>query len=383
MKKILIITTVSGFLYKFEMDNVCILRDLGYEIHYAANEHVPNYIYDKSVLDKNGVIFHHVDIAQSPYERRQNKKALNQLKELVKKEGIGYIHCHTPVGGMMGRLLGKCFKDIKIIYTTHGFHFYAGSPMINKLIYYNVEKYLAKYTDILITINSEDYVSARRFKLKPGGQVFRIPGVGLDTDSFKPLSEEQKHICRKDIGLTDDMFFLLSVGEFSQNKNHSSVIRMISEMKKDGEDLSRFRYGICGDGYYRSDIEAQIRESGLDDIVKLYGYQHPVQPFMGIADAMIFPSRREGLGMAALESLAMGVPVIASDNRGTREYMIHEENGYICPWDDIEGYRKNLKRFMSLSEEELHRMKEFCVKSAEPFEKRYVNLIMRGIYERM
>ena len=79
MKKILIITTVSGFLYKFEMQNVRILRGLGYEVHYAANEHVPAYIYDKKELDKNGVIFHHVDIAQSPYERKMNKKALGQL----------------------------------------------------------------------------------------------------------------------------------------------------------------------------------------------------------------------------------------------------------------------------------------------------------------
>ena len=81
MKKILIITTVSGFLYKFEMDNVRILRELGYEVHYAANEYVPNYIYDKEELTRNGVIFHHIDIYQSPYERKQNKIALKQLKE--------------------------------------------------------------------------------------------------------------------------------------------------------------------------------------------------------------------------------------------------------------------------------------------------------------
>lgn len=383
MKKILIITTVSGFLYKFEMGNVRILRELGYEVHYAANEHVPAYIYDKSVLDKNGVIFHHVDIAQSPYERKQNRKALERLKEIVKSEGISYVHCHTPVGGMLGRLLGKAFKELKIIYTTHGFHFYAGAPLKNKLVFYNVEKYLAKYTDVLITINSEDYVSARRFKLRPGGQVFKIPGVGLDTESFRPLSEEQRNIYRGELGLGPDIFFLLSVGEFSRNKNHSMVISMLAEMRDKGEDISRIRYGICGDGYYRDEIEAQIRESGLGDIVTLYGYQNPVQPYVGSADAMIFPSRREGMGMAALEALAMGVPVIASDNRGTREYMIHEENGYICPWNDIYGYMYNLKKLMALTDEELKRMKDYCVKSTEPFDKKYVELIMRSIYERL
>lgn len=385
MKKILIITTVSGFLYKFEMENVRILQELGYEVHYAANENVPAYIYDKEELTKRGIIFHHVDIYQSPYERKQNKLALKKLKELVRKEGIQYIHCHTPVGGMLGRQLGKDYKKtgIKVIYTTHGFHFYSGAPLKNRLVFYNAEKMFAKWTDVLITINSEDYVNARKFRLKPGGQVFKIPGVGLDLDKFKPVSDEERNIYRKKLGLSDDTFFLIAVGEFSRNKNHATVIKMFSEMKKDGEDLDKIHFGICGEGYFRNELEKQIRKEGLEDTITLYGYQNPIQPFLGAADALIFPSRREGLGMAALEALAMGVPVIAADNRGTREYMIHEENGYICPWDDVDGYRRNLKKVMELSKEELARMREFCVKSVEPFDKRYVSLIMRGIYERI
>ena len=385
MKKILIITTVSGFLYKFEMENVRILQELGYEVHYAANENVPNYIYDKNELAKHGIIFHHVDIYQSPYERKHNKIALKKLKELVRKEGIQYIHCHTPVGGMLGRQLGKDYRKtgIKVIYTTHGFHFYAGAPLKNRLVFYNAEKMFAKWTDVLITINSEDYVNARKFRLKPGGHVFKIPGVGLDLEKFKPVSGEERRIYRERLGLSDDSFFLISVGEFSRNKNHASVIRMLSNMKKNGEDLKRLHYGICGDGYYRNELEEQIIREELEETVTLYGYQNPIQPFLGAADAMIFPSRREGLGMAALEALAMGVPVIAADNRGTREYMIHEENGYICPWNDVDGYCRNLKKFMELSGEELKRMKEFCVKSVEPFDKKYVSLIMRGIYERL
>lgn len=385
MKKILIITTVSGFLYKFEMDNVRILQELGYEVHYAANEYVPNYIYDKNELTERGIIFHHIEIAQSPYERKKNKLALKALEELVEKEGIGYIHCHTPVGGMLGRLLGKAFteKGIKVIYTTHGFHFYSGAPLKNKLVFYNAEKYFAKYTDILITINSEDYVNARKFRLRPYGQVFKIPGVGIDLDEFSPVSAQKKKEYRQTLGIPDDTFFILSVGEFSRNKNHMSIIRMLSDMKNDGESLENLHYGICGEGYYRSELEEAIRTNGLEDIITLYGYQDPIQPFIGASDATIFPSRREGLGMAALESLAMGVPVIAADNRGTREYMIHEENGYICAWNDISGYRDNLKRIRSLSDKEREGMRDFCIKSVEPFDKKYVSLIMRGIYERL
>ena len=359
MKKVLIITTVSGFLYKFEMDNVKILQDLGYEVHYAANRYVPNYIYDEEELVRRGVIFHHIDIAQSPFERKMNKKALGQIIDIIEKEDIKLIHCHTPVGGVLGRMAKKkcAAKGVKVIYTT------------------------ARSTDVIITINSEDYSNARKFRMREGGMVYKIPGVGIDLEAFKPMSDEEKRSARQMLGISPDTFFLLSVGEFSRNKNHITVIKMLKKMK-DEKTLGDLKYGICGDGYYREELIQTVEKLGLSDVVTFFGYRTPVQPVLGCADAFIFPSRREGLGMAAIEALAMGVPVIAADNRGTREYMIPEENGYICAWDDCEAYKKNLETIRHLSPERLRKMKEYCRSSVEQFDKKNTVLIMSGIYER-
>lgn len=383
MKKVLIITTVSGFLYKFEMDNVKILQDLGYEVHYAANRYVPNYIYDEEELVRRGVIFHHIDIAQSPFERKMNKKALGQIIDIIEKEDIKLIHCHTPVGGVLGRLAGKkcAARGVKVIYTTHGFHFYKGAPKSSYMLFYMAEKYLAKSTDVIITINSEDYSNARKFRMREGGMVYKIPGVGIDLEAFKPMSDEEKRSARQMLGISPDTFFLLSVGEFSRNKNHITVIKMLKKMK-DEKTLGDLKYGICGDGYYREELIQTVEKLGLSDVVTFFGYRTPVQPVLGCADAFIFPSRREGLGMAAIEALAMGVPVIAADNRGTREYMIPEENGYICAWDDCEAYKKNLETIRNLSPERLRKMKEYCRSSVEQFDKKNTVLIMSGIYER-
>ena len=109
------------------------------------------------------------------------------------------IHCHTPVGGVLGRLVGRyCRREkLRVIYTAHGFHFFKGAPLINNSVYYVVEKFLARWTDRLVLINQEDYESALKFRMKKGGKVFQIPGVGMDMKKFTPLSLSLIHILHR------------------------------------------------------------------------------------------------------------------------------------------------------------------------------------------
>lgn len=112
-----------------------------------------------------GVWAHHIDIARSPFLFAQNKRALRQLLWLVHRFRIQAIHCHTPVGGVLGRLAGRLCEGQRpvVMYTAHGFHFYKGAPVFNWLTYYQVERLLARDTDVLIVINEEDYQAARTF----------------------------------------------------------------------------------------------------------------------------------------------------------------------------------------------------------------------------
>ncbi len=381
-KHILIVTTTNDFLRKFELNNVKILQQMGYTVHFAANMKEPHYISDEEKIRAMGVVTHHIEIARSPFLLRENRKALRQIMELLKQYPIGAIHCHTPVGGVLGRLAGKRSKGQKpvVIYTAHGFHFYRGAPLVNHLIYYQVERFLAHYTDILIVINEEDYRNARRLWLRRGGHVYKIPGVGLNCDLFRPLPEEERLAWRERLGIGNDEFFFISVGELNENKNHKIVLEAFGRMKERGKDISKIRYGICGDGFYREKLEQWILERGLDDTVALYGHCTNVFEIVGCADAMIFPSKREGLGMAGLEALAMGVPVIASDNRGTREYMEHRKNGFVCRHDDVEGFIRAIESVRNLSEERREKMKAYCIESVKPFDRSYACAVMRRIY---
>lgn len=381
-KQILILTTTRDFLGKFETGNVRILKRMGYTVHYAANMSEQDDLYDREEIEKLGIESHHIDIERSPFMIRNNRKAFLQLIELVRKYGISLIHCHTPVGGLLGRLAGRYFgKDrLKVIYTAHGFHFYKGAPWLNNSIYYQVERFLARYTDILVVINSEDYASAGKFRLRKGGAVYRIPGVGLDTERFHIFSEEEKKRGREALDIGAETLFLLSVGEINENKNHEIILRALALMKRRGQDISGIQYVICGDGFFRGRREKQIQSMGLDENVKIYGYRKDIPDILGCANALVFPSKREGLGMAALESLAMGIPVIAADNRGTREYMKDGVNGYICKSGDVEDYIRGIQNIRDMDVEKRRKMQIKCRETVERFDRAYVDEIMGEVY---
>lgn len=381
-KQILILTTTRDFLGKFETGNVKILKEMGYSVHYAANMEDQRDLFYEKDMEELGIYVHHIDIERSPYMARNNKRAFHQLTEIVRKYRISVVHCHTPVGGVLGRLLGRYFAGdgVKIIYTAHGFHFYKGAPLINNSVYYCAERLLAHYTDILVVINEEDYTSATRFRLRKGGRVYRVPGVGLDTDRYHIFTDEERLRGRKALGIKEDQLFIVSLGEINENKNQIAVLRALAFMRESGQDISGVVYGICGDGFFREYIEKQIRNMRLEDQAKVFGYRRDVQEILGCADASVFPSKREGLGMAALESLAMGVPVIASDNRGTREYMKDGQNGYVCGAQDIKGFAGGINKIWFMNEDEKKKMKVRCRETAERFEKRYTEKIMREVY---
>ena len=361
VKKSLIITTVGGFVSRFEMDNVHIMQKLGYEVHYAANFNNTVYEFDKNELINNGIVLHHVDIDKNPYNIVSLYKNYKEILEIAKTEKINLIHCHTPVGGVLGRLVGRKI-DCKVIYTAHGFHFYKGAPMKNWMFYYPVEKILARYTDCLITINEADYKQSQKMKAK---HTVRIPGIGIDLDRFKPGRKYER---------TGDIFRVVSVGELNQNKNHQVVIKAINLLND-----KNIQYDIYGKGDGKERLEKMIAEYHMNDQVHLRGYVNDTRSVLYNADCFVFPSIREGLGMAALEAMACGVPLIAADNRGTREYARHGENAYVCEPNDEESFAYYIKKIKE-NPETAEELLANALKTVQWFSKEHTDKIMEQVY---
>ena len=241
-KKILIITTAGGFLPQFEMNDVKILAEQGYEIHYASNFDNPVYEMDIGMLEKLGLRLHPISISKSPIHIRHGLKAFHEIASIIRREEITALHCHNPMGGVLGRLAafvcgaGKSY----VIYTAHGFHFYKGAPLLNWLLFYPAEWLLAMATDCLITINKEDDRRTARFMHGRLRSAYRIPGVGVDTKKFAP-DKEMRGQMRQQLQIADNTFYILSVGEVNRNKNHEVIIRALAELG----DAAVF-YCICG-----------------------------------------------------------------------------------------------------------------------------------------
>lgn len=374
MKKVLFITTISGFLQQFEMNDVHILQKSGYEVHYATNFNNPIYEVDIDVLKHMGIVLHQIEIQKSPGRLMQNTKALRRLTALIKKEKFDIIHCHNPMGGVLGRLAAAFSGErAYVIYTAHGFHFYNGAPVKNWLLYYTAERLLAHWTDMIITINREDYLRACKFHLRKNGRVEWIFGVGVDTERFKakPQMRRQK---RKELGIPENFFHIVTAAELNVNKNQKIIIEALAGLKD-----KEICYSICGKGDNAENLERLIHELQLEQRVRLLGYRTDMEEILQTADCFAFPSIREGLGIAAVEALCCGVPLIAADNRGTREYAFDNYNSIVCRADNVTDFREAIRRMYS---DPLYRglLSSHCRETSENFSREAVGKIMGNIY---
>ena len=345
MKKALIVTTVSGFVPQFELNNVHLLQELGYEVHYASNFQNVSYGKDNKRLEGTGIVCHQVDFERSPFAIKQNRRAFRQLKQIVEQEAPELVHCHTPVGAALTRAVcagQQKMHKLRVIYTAHGFHFYKGAPFKYWLLFYPVERWLARCTDVLITINKEDYERAKRFSRRKRTKVEYVPGVGIDMDywSGRGLLPEERQIIRervrKDLGVSTEEKMLLSVGELIPRKNHLVVIEALAEKPP----KQPYKYFICGQGVLHEELEQQIKEKGLSDKVVLLGYREDIRSLLYAADLFVFPSKQEGLPVALLEAMAAGTEVAASDIRGNRD-LLELSEGELSDYD-----RENVKKKM-------------------------------------
>ena len=323
MKKVLFVATVvKTHIMEFHIPYLKMFKEMGWETAVAARND-----YENQVDCVIPYCDHYYDV---PFERNPlkpgNLKAYKSLKQVIDESAYDIIHCHTPVGAMLTRLAAKQARRrrTKLFYTAHGFHFYKGAPFINWILYYPVEKWLSRYTDVLITINTEDYERAKSFK---AGKVFYVPGVGIDLKKFNVGCVDKKSK-RKEIGVQLDDFVLLSVGELISRKNHEVVIRAMEVLKQDRK-LEHLEYVICGRGTYEPELKKLAVELKVADHVHFLGYRSDICEICNCSDLFIFMSRQEGLPVALMEAMACGLPIVCSNIRGNKDLIDDGVTGLI------------------------------------------------------
>ena len=323
-KNALVIATIGAFIRSFELNNISILQQMGYTVHVATNMHYSQYAFldFERIFKERNIIAHHIDFERSPFSK-SNFKAKKQIQNIIAENEISLVHCHTPVGGVIGRLAAKKFRKsgLKLIYTVHGLQFYNGAPKKDWMLFYPVEKLLSRYADAMITINLEDYETVKaKMKAKKN---YYVPG------------RAEK---RAELGIKDDQIFLLSVGELNDNKNHCIVINALSKLNN-----KKIKYIIAGVGPIKETLQSLISALGLQKQVFLVGQRPDIPELLKCADIFVFPSIREGLSVSLMEAMAGGVPVICSKIRGNVDLIDDGKGGILCEVNSADDYANGIK----------------------------------------
>lgn len=335
--KILYTATVLSHICQFHLPHMKMLQEKGWEVHVAAHDN----------LDvKNGLLLKYCDrFIEVPFSRSpassSNIKAHRQLKQLLQQEHYDVILCNTPVGGIVTRLAAKKTRKqgTKVIYMAHGFHFFNGAPKKNWIAYYSIEKHMAKFCDMLITVNEEDYALAKE-KFSRRTKIEHIHGVGVDEQRFHPATEEEQRSMREAEGLSAEDFVILCTGELNENKNQSTLIRAAAIIK---DKVPNLKVLLAGNGPKEQELRDLTASLGLQEIVKFLGYRPDLERITPAVDLVVSCSFREGMPLNIIEAMLCKKPVVASHNRGHDE-LVTDKTGVLILPKDTEGFASAVEK---------------------------------------
>jgi glycosyltransferase EpsD len=335
MKKILFCATVDSHFKAFHLPYMKWFRDKGWIVDVAANGtlKLPN------VNNK-----YNIPIQRSPFHV-DNVRAYKELSNIINNNNYSIIHSHTPMGGVLTRIAARKSRKsgTKVFYTAHGFHFCKGAPLTNWLSFYPVERMLAHFTDHLITINEEDFQLAVNHKFQ-ARKISHVNGVGVDCERYKPISNELKKRKRRLLGFHQNDFLMIYTAEFSKNKNHQLLIKLMKLVKKKSPNVKLL---LAGEGILLEDIKALTKRLGVENEIVFLGYRKDIDEILPLCDVAVSTSYREGLPVNIMEAMASGLPIIATHNRGHVELVKNGTNGWLIENQNIDSMNKKINQLIT------------------------------------
>lgn len=326
-RRILYTATSDVHIKTFHIPYLKWLKSEGFEVHLA--------------IEKRGEVdlafcdyIYYIPFKRNPFHP-QNLKAYRQLRKIIHDHHFQLIHCHTPAVSVLTRLAAITArrKGTVVLYTAHGFHFFKGAPLKLWLLYYPVEKLLSIVTDVIITINKEDYdLITRNFSNQ---RSYQIKGIGVNTAKFRTVTSAEKLQLRLKHGYREEEFILLYVAEFIDRKNQSFVITALPELRKVVPDVKVI---LVGKGPMLETVKQLVKSNHSEANVSFLGWRDDVEELAALADIGISSSKQEGLGLGLAEEMLCSIPIVATSDRGHREMIVHGENGFMFPQGDVKDF---------------------------------------------
>ena len=373
--KILFVSNVRSHIGQFHTNFINVLKENGHTIDVSCFDNSA----DKDGFDFKSINkFHYIPLQRSPY-KKENIKAIKELKELIKKENYDIIHCHTPMGAVAARVAAKQAKSkAKVIYTAHGFHFFKGASKMNWLFFYPVEKMLAHYTDTLININQEDYALANAKKFKVKDQIIKVNGVGVDLSKFTAVTPQAKLQLREEYGFRKDDFLLIYPADLVTGKNQEMIFKAVKILR---DKIPTIKLLLPGHQKMITEYKQMVKSMGIENNVEFMGYRRDIARLVAMCDVSVSASRREGLPVNLIEALAIGKPIVATRVRGNSDIVEDGVNGFLVELDNYEQMAEKLLEIYS-NPSLAEKMGQEAVKLSKKYSIESVNKSLAEVYKK-
>lgn len=359
-KKALISVNQIGFMW-FIMDDIDLLKSMGFTVTVTADNSFDE-VHTVAEIERRGAKFVDMRFDSTKALTKNNWSCYKNFKKLINENKFDAIICHTPIIGMLVRMAARGLrcKGTKVIYMTHGFSWTNLSAFKTRLKFSFIEDVGSRFCDAIITINNDDKDIAQKFHCK---EVFLVNGVGCNIAKYGECRTD-RWAKRHEIGVNDDETMVLAIGKISTLKNHKVIIEAINRLP----EKEKYCFVICGREFGGDSVTTELTSLAKQYNIKLkmLGFRRDINELVHCADIGVIPSTREGLGMAGVQQMCAGVPMVGTAVQGIKEYIVPDETGYLVdsPYD-VEGFAAGL--FQLTDKGVRDKMRSNCLEVAKKF----------------
>jgi glycosyltransferase involved in cell wall biosynthesis len=303
----------------------------GHEVAIVAGTLAPGEDSMEYVAVERGVRVLPLPALQRELSPRRDASAVRALRRILRERRPHVLHTHTAKAGTTGRVAARLAgraRPAAVLHTFHG-HVLSGyfSPRRER-VFRAIERVLARGTSTLIAVSDEVRDELVAFGVAPAER-FAIVPYGFDLSGLG--GEGRRAELRAQLGLHDGTFVVGFAGRLTAIKRPEDLVRTLAATRDEGVDAALV---LVGDGPDRDAVESLARGLGVEAHCRLVGYQRDMQAWYAAFDALLLTSQNEGTPVVAIEALAAGRPVVATDAGGTRTVVEHGASGFLAPIGD-------------------------------------------------
>jgi len=276
------------------------------------------------------------------YDLLRHARAYGEMVRLFRRERFDLVHVHSPIAALISRLAAARAGVPQTVYTAHGFYFHERQPWWLRSAFIGLEWIGGRFTDVLFTQSAEDAETAQRFRLCRGGLIEAI-GNGVDPGRFRPADAAERWALREKMGASPEDVVILMIGRLVAEKGYPELFSAMADVNARlwvvGERLESDHAQSVAEAIAR--VEADLE---LSRRISFLGYRRDVDDLLRAADIFTLPSHREGMPRSIIEAMMTGLPVVATEIRGSREEVVDGETGFLVPVRDSGRLADALRR---------------------------------------